>query len=380
MNKTIDINSTNALVAACGNGVSGVMIFALLPMLLGVSADHLDLTDLQAGMLASTYFTSYALITAVSIFWLRRYNWHHMTFAAIAVMAVSLVVTVLAESYRVTLLSLFFCGIGAAVLHTLGYAIISDRRNKDRDFAIKLIPEQVVPAGLLILLSVYFPEYLNFKTLFLCLLGILCCHIFLAGGVPAGTNPSQQPPRLALSSGIGLGLIALFFSFTGFAGLWAFLERIARNGGMDIVLTGQLISIGLISSAVGPVFAAFTADKFGRNIPLVISTLLAVLPLLLFIDVTPARYAVVMLVLPTAWFFCNVYFCSIISDNDLSGRMIGLVPFSLACGALVGPALFGWIIDGYGYTASYWLCGLLFATGTGLILFLNQPKPVTNNV
>ncbi|MBT5602218.1 MAG: MFS transporter [Gammaproteobacteria bacterium] len=380
MKNTIDINSTQALTAACGNGVSGVMIFALLPMLLGVSADHLDLTELQAGMLASAYFSSYALVTAVSIFWLRRYNWRSMTFVSIAIMAVSLAAIVLIESYQTTLLSLLFCGIGAAVLHTLGYAIISDRREKDRDFAIKLVPEQVVPAALLILLSLYFPEYLNFNTLFLCLLGILGCHMFLARGVPSGIRSIQQQAKPALSNGISLGLIAMFISFTGFAGLWAFLERIARNGGMDIVLTGQLISIGLISSAVGPAIAAFIADKYGRSLPLIISTLMAILPLILFINVTPGRYAMVMAVLPTAWFFANVYFCSVISEHDQSGRMIGLIPFSLACGALVGPGLFGWVIDGYGYVASYGLCAILFAIGTALILFLNQSKRVTNNV
>ena len=380
MKKAIDINSTQALTAACGNGVSGVMVFALLPMLLGVSADHLDLTELQAGMLASAYFSSYALITAVSIFWLRRYNWRLMTFAAIAVMALSLGTIVLVESYQTTLVSLLFCGIGAAVLHTLGYAIISDRRDKDRDFAIKLIPEQVIPAALLILLSLYFPEFLNFNTLFLCLLAILFGHLFLARGVPSGIRSLQQQGKPVLTNGISLGLIALFFSFTGFAGLWAFLERIARNGGMDIALTGQLISIGLISSAVGPALAAFIADKFGRSIPLIVSTLLAIIPLLLFIDVTPSRYAVVMAILPTAWFFSNVYFCSVISENDLSGRMIGLIPFSLACGALVGPGLFGWVIDGVGYAASYWICAILFAIGTALILFINQSKSVTDNV
>ena len=200
MKNTIDINSTQALTAACGNGVSGVMIFALLPMLLGVSADHLDLTELQAGMLASAYFSSYALVTAVSIFWLRRYNWRSMTFVSIAIMAVSLAAIVLIESYQTTLLSLLFCGIGAAVLHTLGYAIISDRREKDRDFAIKLVPEQVVPAALLILLSLYFPEYLNFNTLFLCLLGILGCHMFLARGVPSGIRSIQQQAKPAFIS------------------------------------------------------------------------------------------------------------------------------------------------------------------------------------
>ena len=133
-------NNIAALTAACGNGVSGVIIFALLPILLAVCADHLKLTAVQAGMLASTYFASYALITAISIFWILRVQWQAATYAAIGIMIVSIISIVILETYNATLIGLFFCGIGASILHALGYGIVSEMHDTDRGFAIKLIP------------------------------------------------------------------------------------------------------------------------------------------------------------------------------------------------------------------------------------------------
>ena len=181
-------NNIAALTAACGNGVSGVIIFALLPILLAVCADHLKLTAVQAGMLASTYFASYALITAISIFWILRVQWQAATYAAIGIMIVSIISIVILETYNATLIGLFFCGIGASILHALGYGIVSEMHDTDRGFAIKLIPEQLVPAAILLLLSAYFAEFLNFKVLFSCILVTLIIHLFFVSGIPKTTH------------------------------------------------------------------------------------------------------------------------------------------------------------------------------------------------
>ncbi|HIG67421.1 MAG TPA: MFS transporter [Porticoccaceae bacterium] len=365
-------NNVAALTAACGNGVSGVIIFALLPILLAVCADHLKLTAVQAGMLASTYFASYALITAISIFWILRVQWQAATYAAIGIMIVSIISIVILETYKATLIGLFFCGIGASILHALGYGIVSEMHNTDRGFAIKLIPEQLVPAAILLLLSAYFAEFLNFKVLFSCILVTLIIHLFLVSGIPKKRTVKSESAKLNLSNGTGLALLALCISFSGFAGLWAFLERIANNGGIDIVYAGQLISIGLISAGIGPFVVPFIPARLGRSIPLVLSTLAAVLPLLLLTDVTPLRYALVMVFLPAAWFMGNAYFCSVVSDKDDTGRMIGLIPFALSCGAIIGPPVFGWLLNSYGFTAAYWFCAIAFVSGATIIIFLNQ--------
>ena len=360
------------LIAACGNGVSGVIIFALLPILLAVCADDLQLSDTQTGFLASTYFASYALVTAISIFWILKIEWRQASYAAISVMVVAIIFMIISKTYHATLIGFFFCGIGASILHTLGYGIVSEMKDTDRGFALKLIPEQLVPAAILLLLSAYFSELLNFNTLFSCILGVLIIHAFIVSGIPKERVAKPDNAKFNILNGTGLALLALCISFAGFAGLWAFLERIANNSGINIDLAGQLISIGLISAGIGPLAVPFVPPQLGRSKPLIFSTIMAILPLIMLSDTTPLKYTLAMIFLPAAWFMGNAYFCSVVSDKDDTGRMIGLIPFALSCGAIIGPSVFGWLIDNYGFSSAYWFCALSFGTGATIILFLNR--------
>jgi predicted MFS family arabinose efflux permease len=366
------INDRSVLVAACACGVVGVLVFALLPMVLGVTATHFALNDSQAGLLASAYFGSYAVITLSSAFWVRDFSWRTLAAVSMCTMALSIGAILFFKSYLVTLLGLSVCGVGAAVVHALGYIIVSDRQDKDRGFAIKLIPEQLVPAILLIALSFYFVDLVNFFSLFSSMLTVVLLCMLLVPFMPTSGSTGYQKIEIKGSGAVALGLVALMLYFAGFAGLWAFFERIASDGSMETEVTAQLISLGLISSAAGPFVAAWLGVRFGRVKPLLVSLALVTLPLLLLQDLSVSKYAVVMLLLPAGWFFGNAYFYTIITLHDQSERMAGLIPFALALGALIGPGLFVAAKEAFGLSGSYWVSAGLFVLGTSIILKLDQ--------
>ena len=341
-------------------------------MILGVSAIYLGLNDNQTGLLASAYFGSYALITFSSAFWAREVSWQILAATSMLLMAVSIVGILIFRSYQATLVGLAICGMGAAVVHALGFIIISDRQEKDRGFAIKLIPEQLIPAILLISLSFYFVDLLNFVSLFSSMLVIILFCMLLIPKMPLSGSTGYQKIQIKGSGPAVLGLLALMLFFSGFAGLWAFFERIANDGSMATGLTAQLVSLGLISSAAGPFIAAWIGARFGRTKPLLVSLTLVTLPLFLLQDLTPFKYAMVMLLLPAGWFFGNAYFYTIITVHDQSERMAGWIPFALAIGALIGPALFVASKGAFGLTGSYWTSAGLFIVGTSIILKLDH--------
>jgi MFS family permease len=72
-----------------------------------------------------------------------------------------------------------------------------------------------------------------------------------------------------------LGLLALAVNFAGFGGLWVFFERIATEQGFTAEFTNLWLAVGLITSGLGPLAAAVLADRFGRVLPIVFGTLLA---------------------------------------------------------------------------------------------------------
>ena len=366
------INDRSVLIAACACGVVGVLIFALLPMVLGATATYFVLDDNELGLLASAYLGSYAVVTFSSAFWVRDINWRILAMLSMSMMAVSIAAILVFKSYEVTFVGLLACGMGAAAVHALGFIIVSDRQDKDRGFAVKLIPEQLVPAVLLIALSLYYVDFVNFTSLFSSMLVVILLCMLLIPSLLASGSSGYQPIRIKDSGVVVLGLIALLLYFAGFSGLWAFFERIADDGLIATDLTAKLVGLGLISSAAGPFIAAWIGARYGRVKPLLVSLALVTLPLLLLLEVTALKYAVVMLLLPAGWFFGNAYFYTVITCHDQSERMAGLIPFALALGALLGPSLFVAAKSAFGLTGSYWVSVCLFVLGTSIILKLDR--------
>jgi fucose permease len=84
-------------------------------------------------------------------------------------------------------------------------------------------------------------------------------------------------------------------------------------------------------------------------LPIVFGTLLALVAVgVLASGVDQSRYALVLFTLPLAYYFAVSYVMAVIAAADTSGKIAGLMAFSLAVGAATGPALFGMIKDAGG--------------------------------
>ena len=67
---------------------------------------------------------------------------------------VSLVVAMLAEQFELAQLAIASAGVGAGLLFPISLTLASDLENPERAYAVKLTVEQLLPAALLVLMSV----------------------------------------------------------------------------------------------------------------------------------------------------------------------------------------------------------------------------------
>ena len=64
-----NLDRTPIIIAAAATGTAAVLVFALLPVLSGALADEYQLDDVQTGLVATSYFSVYALIALTSSTW-----------------------------------------------------------------------------------------------------------------------------------------------------------------------------------------------------------------------------------------------------------------------------------------------------------------------
>ena len=367
-----DLDRPVVLIAATATGTAGVLVFALLPIFVGQITEQFQLDDAQSGFTASAYFLVYALISLTAPVWVRRVNWRHTTLVACVTMILGLTTLLGAPDFQYAIVAMVITGAGAALLLPISLTLVSDMRHVERAYAITLSFEQLVPALLLLALSAsLLGNYELSTTLYASLVTVVLC-LFLSFGLPVGGNPKQgkdgdsgQARTLAIVS-----LIALAVSFAGFAGLWAFFERIAIDGGLGETFAARWIAVGLFMAALGPLIAAYVEDRYGRILPIFGATAITVLSLVFILGTVDAwAYALVLTVLPLAYYFSLSYLFSIIADADPSGSVSCLMSFALACGALAGPSLFG-VLRGAGI--ELWLMGLALACGAAMAIWVQR--------
>lgn len=367
-------HSTRALIAACSNGVAGVLIFSSLPLILGGFAEKYQLDDLRTGALGSIYFGLYALIALSSIVWIHRLPWRLLSITGILTMILGLTICRLLPSFQGAMLGLACVGVGAALIYPISFTLIACRPNKDRDYAIKLIPEQLIPGLLIVITASFFVEQLAILNLLSLLTGLLLIALFIARWIPERPeHTGDQTISFTDNKWVLLGLVALNIYFMGFAGLWAFFERIGNDSSLDPAVVSQLLALGLLSSAMGPLIAALLGDRLGRPASICLALAGTLLPLLAATgQISADQFTLIMALLPLAYYFGITYFFGVIADADHNGRYTALTPFSLAAGAALGPFLFGLIKGHYGLGGAYVFVSISLIAGGLLILWVDK--------
>jgi predicted MFS family arabinose efflux permease len=334
-----------------------------------VMADQFQLDDVQTGLVATSYFSIYALMALSSSMWIRRFDWVKTARTGYAIMLVGLLVGLLAPSFVIASSGLAVVGAGAGLLFPISLTLVSDMTHTDRVYAIKIAAEQLVPAGLLFLLSSTLFAVAGLSTTLIALIAVVSVCFFMSVQLPAEGNvakhaSSEKGGRL----GLGIAsLVALAIGFAGFAGLWAFLERIAVDNAFEPGFTNTWLAVGLITSGLGPIAAAVLEDRLGRIFPMGLAIIIAMGTLfVLATSTSTGTYALVLTVLPLSYYFALTYMFGVVADADSNGKIAGLMSFALAVGAGGGPAIFGMVRADDGPVIL--VMSLLMLVGTGMMI------------
>ena len=361
---------TTASIAAIGT--VAVLVFALLPVISGVLAEKFVLDDMQTGFAATAYFAVYALITSTSGLWIRKFSWHKLLILGFVAKTLGLVACIFAESFGVAQVSLALVGAGAGLLFPISFTMASEMRNTDRVFAIKLAAEQLVPAALLLLLTGTLLVVSAYANLFLSILLAVMIGSFSILLVSDNLRPGDDRVRSSDNArgNLQLSLVALaglFINFSGFAGVWAFLERMVSDSSLDPSFTGRWIAVGLVTSGAGPLCVAFIGERLDRRVAVAAASTVTVLCLLLLRgEISEFKYAAALFVLPLTFYFSVSYMLAIVADVDYNGKVSSMMSFALALGSISGPGLFGYLksVDGPALGAM----GILLLVGVAMMI------------
>ena len=143
-----------------------------------------------------------------------------------------------------------------------------------------------------------------------------------------------------------MSLVALLCWFTGYSGVYAFVERIGVAGGLTGQQIGLILSLTIITGVAGAMGAAWLGDRWGAMKPHWLGMAGTVVTVgLLSNEPGLLQYSLAIIALTLTLNFWLAYMLGSVTRVDISGRYAVLTTAALGGGAMVGPAISGFVLQ-----------------------------------
>jgi len=363
--------STKEVIATSIISALGALMFLLLPVIIGITTDSLNLSEQQSGLLVSFYFLGFLIACALSPFITTKLNWKSIGYLGVLLMTLGLLLIAFLPSYQLVLLLLSIIGTGSGTLFSLAIVILSNAENAERYFGIKIMFEQVLGALLLFIIPTFVVATFGFQGSFLAISLTVLLLGFASFSLPklspvtnkgamSKTN-SKASTSLSFNIKLWVALICLCLFFGALSTLWSFVERLAvtnKLNGDDIALG---LSLSVMGGAVGGLLAAYIGNRLNlKKSILLITPLILLIVWAFYLQFTFIVFTLAAFSLSLCWNFSLAYQMKIVINQDDS-KASWLASF-LAIGGIICPALGGVLLG-----LSGWL-GLFIAITFILII------------
>ena len=353
--ETIDLNSFRSLTAANYLGSIGALTIVILPGIVGVIADSLQLSPGQVGLVMSADIITMAAAMGITAFLIHKSNWRVMAAAALVVLLAGSLLSIQANSYQAMILARLIAGIGEGMAVSVAFAIFGGTRNPDRQFAIYLVVILTVAASLLY----FIPAILAFggKTYIFAVISLLIAINFLfvpwlpiSHGEEHSSLIKEEKPLPYVLVGLGLATVFLYFMAQGEA--WAFMERIAANAGLSGQTIGTSLALSNIGGIAGALIAALASVRFGRAWPIIISAVISIAGLVVLSgDINGLSFGMATMLYIFSWNLTQPYFSGIMAELDPKGRVVVMMGAVQTAGLGLGPGVVGMMIHNSDFSA-----------------------------
>ena len=342
------------IVAACMMSSAGAIVYLISPVLVGSAIDSLGLTSDQAGLLIASYFAGYTIITISAVAWLHRVNMRAAAWLSSFVFITSLLVGTLMSGLAGAILTMLVGGAGAGMLYGISITIVSQSDDPDRYFGFALASQLLLGSALLFAGPAYigpnwgYSGILVATAIFVALMSIVIPWTprAVSGTAIDDQGAGSSVPIASILTGIG----AVLVWFTGYSGIYAFVERIGVDGGLSGHQIGLVLSLTIVTGLTGALGAAWLGDRYGKVKPHLIGAAGAVITVILLLGRPElVRYSFAIVFLTLSINFWLAYMLGGVAAIDTSGRFAVLVTAALGVGATIGPAIAGGLIANSNY-------------------------------
>ena len=324
----------------------GNLSSTLAPFNVGVISDGFMASSQESGLVVSLELF-FAAIGAL-FFGASNLKGQKLAFLGCFVVAVCYYLASLSLNVTEIFLIKSLSGLGCGMLIASGHSILAASKDPNRTYAIFTVFASCTGATLVYFSSIWIEEggYVKFFTNFIFIYLALSLSFFSArkseSSAPEESNTNKRSRFYIFTC---LILAVLFFEVPS-SGIWAFMERFGvEDLGMEVSRVGEVISISIILSLIGPLFIGLVGNKIGRKVPILICLFLSSFCIYFIFGVATVN----------TFYYGNITWNIIFTimvililgasgDIDPSGKLGSWLNACMLLSASISPAIFGWIL------------------------------------
>ena len=336
-------------------GVVGVAVFMVQPIYLGALADHLFYTNEQLGLIAGVELSGSALAGFAAFFWVGRWNWRIVGAVSLSCIFVGNMTSAWIIDFQFMLIVRFLTGfLGLGTAFVLSVAAVSATTKLNRNFSFVIVAQVSIGILGLSLLPPYIETW-GPKAVFLplALLGLLLLPTL--GQLPRSRLKVEDVQKAGDEKFRSVGWLTLgsqWLLYLGIGGIWAFVERLGVDAGIENAAIGKALATGMAIGLAGAFIAAAVADRFGRILPFTIAMALQIFAIWYLADISGYdRYVLAVTIFNIGWNLALPYLFGIAAIADSRGRIVVLMPTAQATGLVAGSIIAGLVIGQFGLGA-----------------------------
>lgn len=356
---------------------AGAIVYLISPVLVGSAMDSMGFSSDQAGLLIASYFAGYTLITVSAVLWLPRVNMRTAAWVFSLVFVAGLLGAANQTSLSGSIVTMFIAGTGAGMLYGISITIVGQSDDPDRYFGFALASQLLIGSVMLFAGPAWigpnwgYTGILTATAVFVAVMSVAISWTPIAiaeGPVSASGEPLQVPTSLVLVS-----IVAVLIWFMGYSGIYAFVERIGVDSGLNGQQIGLVLSLTIITGMIGALGAASLGDRYGKIKPHIAGAVGAVITILLLNSQTNlASYSLAIIFLTLSLNFWLAYMLGAVAAIDTSGRFAVLTTAALGVGATMGPAIAGGLISGSIFLPMFIFAAIAIVAGLLVIVSVLQ--------
>jgi hypothetical protein len=382
----IEYRQVTLLRIALANSV-GFSASTAVPIWVGSVGAHFGYPSWGAGAVATGQLACAALLNAATPWLFRGAHLRRLAFVAAAVALLGNGLAWLGSSF-VFIAGCLLCGAAFGVLLNVTNRLVAGSSAPQRGYAVVQLVEVLFCIAFFLGVPPIVERFGSLSVF--AALAALCAGVFLLlAGVPVSApggsevdaplstegrvlkfKPDRAPPNIGAAV---VSLCATALLFAGQSSVNASLVSIGAAVGLNILWVGRVISLGLLASLCGAIFARGLGERAGLLWPLLAGAgVLASAMLVVTVGRAAGAFIGGAIVLFMGIVFVVPYIYALLAGLDKAGRWASIGPAFVLAGWALGPGIAGVVIRGVDFTTLGYVALACVAVAMTLFLFAQR--------